>query len=106
MKPIIEQRLSNALDQIAYAIKKSWWSALGFLFCYAAFVHLNAQFISQCGGWNDLNWLGQPTLAACPTVSLGFDLVISHRGWLIGNVIILTAFFYFEYRTLAVWHKK
>lgn len=104
MKSIVEQRLSNALDKIAWATKKSWYHIIGFLIAYAAFVYLNGKFFSECGGWNDLNWLGQPTLTACPTVSLGFDLVISHRGWLIGNALIFAGFFYTEHRILAIWN--
>lgn len=110
---IIEQRIGDAIDtleegarQIRLFLRRSWWALLGFFAAYVLFVYVNGQFFSECGGWNDLEWLGRPALRGTPSVSFAFGVLCDPSDWLIFNVVDIAVGWFCEWRILACWAER
>lgn len=73
---------------------------LGFIVCSVLFVHVNAQVLAETGGWNDLEWLGVPTIRALPSVSMGFSFICDTNIWLLFNLIVILIGGFCEHKLL------
>jgi hypothetical protein len=87
-------------------ILKNVSNIICFLAFYAAFVRFNALFYMGRGGWNDLEWLGKSGPMAVPNISSGFDALLCSPYWILGNMLILMGFLYFEFRVLDLLDRR
>lgn len=80
--------------------------AVGFFTCYALFVHVNAQTISDTGGWCDLNWLGTAEVRGRPCVTFALAAAFDNPSYAVFNLIVVGALWLFEFKFLRLWQQK